>query len=148
MNSRQRITEMCKLFADHESNKRVRISFSNSKDGISVFVAFETPEDWIRGKGTYILRQMVKQFKLDMIEYDPQSILSKKIIFSTCLGNKDTCLIISYLSILINSLKKIYIVATTMNTVRDIYLKIYNLTQLVTNLSSSLSPINITYAYS
>ena len=91
---------------------------------------------------------MVKQFKLDMVEYDPQSILSKKIIFSTCLGNKDTCLIISYLSILINSLKKIYIVTTAMNTIRDIYLKIYNLTKLVTNLSSSLSPINIMYANS
>ena len=127
MNSCQRIAEMCKLFAENESNKRVRISFSNSEDEISVFVAFKTTEDWIRDKGTYILRQMVKQFKLDMVEYDPQSILSKKIIFSTCLGNKDTCLIISYLSILINSLKKIYTVTTTVNTIRDIYLKICNL---------------------
>ena len=78
MNSCQRIAEMCKLFAENESNKRVRISFSNSEDEISVFVAFKTTEDWIRDKGTYILRQMVKQFKLDMVVYDPQSIFVKE----------------------------------------------------------------------
>ena len=62
MNSYQRISEMCKLFEEHESNKRVRILFSNSKDRISALVAFKTPEDWIHDKETYILRQMVKQF--------------------------------------------------------------------------------------
>ena len=56
MNSCQRIGEMCKLFVEHESNKRVRILFSNSKNGISMFVAFKNSEDRVRDKRTYILR--------------------------------------------------------------------------------------------
>ena len=63
---------------EHQSNKRVRISFSNSKTGISIFVAFKNSEDWIRDKGTYILRQMVKQFKLHMVGYEPESIFVKE----------------------------------------------------------------------
>ena len=78
MNSCQRIAEMCKLFAEHESYKRVRISFSNSKIGISISVAFKNSKDWIRDKGTYILRQMVKQFKLHMAGYEPESIFVKQ----------------------------------------------------------------------
>ena len=56
MNSCQRTAEMCKLFAEHESNKRVKILFSNSENGIGIFVALKNSEDWIHDKGTYILR--------------------------------------------------------------------------------------------
>ena len=58
--------------------RRVIISFSNSKNGISIFVAFKNSEDWIRDKGTYILRKMVKQFKLHMVGYEPESIFVKE----------------------------------------------------------------------
>ena len=90
MNSCQRIAEMCKLSAEHESNKRVRIWFSNSKNGISIFAAFKSSEDWIRDKGTYILRQMVKKFKLHMVGYEPENIFVKENILLTCLVKKVT----------------------------------------------------------
>ena len=78
MNSCQRIAEVCKLFAEHESNKRVKISFSNSKNGIGIFVALKNSEDWIHDKGTFILRQMVKQFKLHMVGYESESSFLKE----------------------------------------------------------------------
>ena len=53
-------------------------SLSNSKNGISIFVTFKNSEDWIRNKGTYILRKMVKQFKLHMVGYEPESIFVKE----------------------------------------------------------------------
>ena len=61
---------------------------SNSKNGISIFVTFKNSEDWILNKGTYILRQMVKQFKLHMVGYEPESIFVKENYLFDMFGKK------------------------------------------------------------
>ena len=67
---------MCRFFQRYESNERIKISFSVSAErNIRVYVVFDFLEDWLCNKGAFILRQLLKQFKLDIVDYDPNIIV-------------------------------------------------------------------------
>ena len=74
---------MCLCFSRNESNENVRISYSITKSGsIDVYVVFTYLESWNKGRGAFILRQLVKQFKLDMVGFDPYNLfVSQKYLF-------------------------------------------------------------------
>ena len=70
-----RISDMCLCFSRNESNENVRISYSITKSrSIDVYVVFTYLENWNKGRGAFILRQLVKQFKLDMFGFDSYNL--------------------------------------------------------------------------
>ena len=65
-----RISDMCLYFARNESNENVRISYSITNSGsVDVYVVFTFLENWNKRRSTFILRQLIKQFKLDMVGF-------------------------------------------------------------------------------
>ena len=79
----ERICEMCLLFARNESNEYVRISHSITKTrSVDFYIVSEYLEGWCCGRGAFILRQLIKQFKLDMVGFDPNNLfISQKYSF-------------------------------------------------------------------
>ena len=80
----ERVCKMCKLFEKNESNEKAKISFSFSGNrSVNICVVFEYLEDWCCGKGAFIFRQLAKQFKLDLVGFDPKNIfISEKYSFN------------------------------------------------------------------
>ena len=65
-----RISDMCLYFARNESNENVRISYSITNSGsVDVYVVFTFLENWNKQRSTFILRQLIQQFKLDMVGF-------------------------------------------------------------------------------
>ena len=79
----ERVNEICRHFQWYQGNERAKISFSISRErNVTVYAVFDFFEDWHNHKGAYILRQLLKQFKLDMVGYDPNNIfISEKYSF-------------------------------------------------------------------
>ena len=76
-----RISDMCLCFSRNESNESVRISYSTDILFCSI-VAFTYLENWNKGRGAFILRQLVKQFTLDIVVFDPYNLfVSQKCSF-------------------------------------------------------------------
>ena len=70
-----RISDTCICFARNESNENVRISYSiTNSASVDVYVFFTYLENWNKGRGAFILTQLNKQFKLDMVGFDPYNL--------------------------------------------------------------------------
>ena len=66
----ERVLKMCRLFQGNENSELVMVQYSLAKDGCAkIYVTFEYLEDWCCGRGAYILRQLSRQFKLDMLGF-------------------------------------------------------------------------------
>ena len=62
-------------FARNESNENFRISYSiKNSASVHVYIFFTYLENWNKGRGAFILTQLNKQFKLDMVGFDPYNL--------------------------------------------------------------------------
>ena len=131
---------MCRLFQRYDDNERIKISVSVSTERkIRVYFVFDFLEDWLCNKGAFILRQLLKQFKLAMVGYDPNNIfVFEKYSFDEW-GDKGY--IVTYC--IPFDADKFHETNLQDNTNLKIY---HNFLCFVTNLSSSLSLISIIYA--
>ena len=73
----------CVCFARNESNENVKISYSITKSvSVDVYVALTYLENWNKGRRAFTFRQLIKQFKLDMIGFDLNNLfVSQKYSF-------------------------------------------------------------------
>ena len=78
----ERVNEMCRHFQRYQGNERAKISFCISRErNVTVYAVFDFLKDWHNHKGAYILRQLLQQFKLDMVGYDPNNIFISEKYF-------------------------------------------------------------------
>ena len=119
------ISDTCLCFARNESNENVRISYSNTNSAsVDVYVFFTYLENWNKGRGAFILTQLNKQFKLDMVGFDPCNLfVSQRYSFGD--GEyKEIQSFILYLLIQTNFLLKIYSVIILDTTIHLIIMNI------------------------
>ena len=73
---------MCLCFARNESNENLRIYSITNSGSVDVYVVFTFFENWNKGRGAFILRQLIKQFKLDKVGFDLYNLfVSQRYLF-------------------------------------------------------------------